>query len=227
MRLATLGTISELYQRFFFRGVVMDSHEGLVGWLERRYPLILRLDIPTPDEMLEIQCQGLRFVTLLLNEEVQFQPYGRHVDACAFLLHDFEHAHKFYGDRKIHLGQVRFFQALWMTRSSFARWTADLAFNKDLDYLKSDMNSHPVHLIKFLKAVVLSAEMRKTGHRHPPLDDFWGELFSSWKMSGETLQLALRINQPESETPADLAAVAEFFMPAHKISCEPVALEAT
>ena len=63
-RLRGLDSVTELFQHYYFRGVVQDSHEGLVGWLEARYPLILRRDIPTPDEMLEIQCEGRRFVCI-------------------------------------------------------------------------------------------------------------------------------------------------------------------
>jgi hypothetical protein len=218
-KLQPLTGIKEIIQYFFFRGVVLDSSEGLAGWLEERYPLRLRLDIPSPDEMLAIQCQGLRYVTLLLEDEQQFQNYGRHQDACDFLLHDFEHAHKFYVDRQTHLGQVRFFQALSRTLSSFALWDNDPAFGKDLDYLKSDMNSHPVHLLKYLKAVVLSAEMRRTGLRHPPMAGFWTALFSEWQLSGGNLSAALRINQPESETEGDLVAVAGFFIPTGENSC--------
>lgn len=211
-RLKHLPNVHELFCSFFFRGVVLDSHEGMVGWLEKRYPLYLRLDIPTPDEMLAAQCEGVRFVTLLIGGPAQFQTYGRHADACAFMLHDFEHAHKFFGDENSFRGQLRFFRALRASITAFARWNDDPQFVKDLDYLKADMNSHPVHLIKYLKAVVLSAEMRETGLRHPPLDGFWRELFKPWGMKDRTLESALKINQPESETESDLISVAEFFM---------------
>jgi hypothetical protein len=77
-RLRRLDSVTELFQHYYFRGVVQDSHEGLVGWLEARYPLILLRDIPTPDEMLEIQCECRRFVSLLLDDGEQFQAYGRH-----------------------------------------------------------------------------------------------------------------------------------------------------
>jgi len=214
-RLENYASILELFQSYYFRGVVLDSHEGLVGWMEKRYPLIFRRDIPTPDEMLTIQCEGRRYVTLLTKDHEQFVRYGRHQDACAFLLHDFEHAHKFFGDPQSHHGQVQVFRRLQQTLPLFARWQTDEQFTKDLDYLKSDMNSHPVHLIKYLKAIVLSAEMRQTGSRWPELNGFWSELFSEWQMQTEVRESALRINQPESEQESDLIAVARFF------ACEP------
>ena len=215
-RLRGLDSVTELFQHYYFRGVVQDSHEGLVGWLEARYPLILRRDIPTPDEMLEIQCEGRRFVSLLLDDGEQFQAYGRHRDACDFLLHDFEHAHKFFGDPESHRGQVHFFRRLKASLKLFARWE-DGQFVRDLDYLKADMNSHPVHLIKYLKAIVLSAEMRRTGSRWPELNDFWTEVFARWEMQADVCESALKINHPEFEREIDLRTVAAFF------SCGPAA----
>lgn len=213
LRLVGLKSIHDLINHYYFRGVVLDSHEGLVEWMESRYPLILRLDIPTPDEMLEIQCQGRRYVTLILSPELQLEPLGRHRDACDFMLHDLEHAHKFFGNKATHLGQVKFFKALRHSREAFTRWCADLQFCKDLDYLKSDMNSHPVHLMKYLKAVVLNAEMRLSGERYPDLNKFWGGLFEEWEMPHATRASALRINHPNVESEADLRDVSLFFMP--------------
>ena len=136
--------------------------------------------------------------------EQQNLRYGRHASACDFLLHDLEHAHKFFGDEILHRGQVRFFRALQNGSAAFAPWTADPIFKKDLDYLKSDMNSHPVHLMKYLKAVVLSAEIRRTGERYPDLlEDFWRSVFVQWKMDQQTLTAALRLNQPALEQPKE------------------------
>src|SRR5262245_41034778 len=83
-----------LAENFLFRGIRLDSHEGLVGWLEGRYPLHLLQDMPSSREMLDIQCRGERYVTLFPDPPgVQIQR-GRHADAMEFLLHDLEHAHK-------------------------------------------------------------------------------------------------------------------------------------
>ena len=217
-KLAGLRTLHELYSHFYFRGVVLDSHEGILGWLDQRYPLRLRLDIPSPQEMLEIQCLGQRWVTLHCGANVQFRAYGRHRDACTFLLHDFEHAHKFFASGESHRGQVRFFRALKSSGAFFDRWTGDPGFVRDLDYLKSDMNSHPVHLMKYLKAVILSAEMRRSGHRWPELNGYFSDLFKKWGMSDLALNAALKINHPEMETRAEQLLVSQFFMPLENLA---------
>lgn len=221
-KLQGLGSLPELFRHFFMRGLVLDSHEGLVGWMEGRYPLELRLDIPSPAEMLDVQCQGRRYVTLLGEPEQLMQRQGRHRDACDFLLHDFEHAHKFFGDPVLHQGQVRFFRHLRATQRWLESWRqSDAEFAKDLDYLMADMNSHPVHLIKYLKAVVLSAEIRRTGERYPELNSFWQSLFAEWGMDEQTAQAALTLNHPEYESAQAQIQVAEFFLsqaPVHEMA---------
>ncbi len=222
LKLQNVCSVPDLFRGFYFRGIVLDSHEGLVGWMDGRYPLELRLDIPTPDEMLDKQCEGGRFVSLMLAGSDQLRSHGRHADACDFLLHDLEHAHKFYGDPIQHRGQVKFFRCLRASLKVLNVW-ADEDYLRDLDYLKSDMNSHPVHLIKYLKAVVVSAEMRRTGDRFPDLDGFWRELFTAWGMRGPVLESALVINHPEREVPQDLVRVSGFFC---ELPCEDVHAEA-
>lgn len=211
-RLIGIKTICQLFQEYFFRGIALDSHEGLVGWLEGRYPLVLTNEIPTPHEMLNIQCDGKRIVTLLPRPDQQSKHYGRHKSACAFTLHDLEHAHKFFGDEGCHRGQVRFFRGLRLALPMLQKWTNDEVFVRDLNYLMSDMNSHPVHLVKFLKAIVLTAEIRRSGNRHPQLENFFSELFRAWNMSKATTLAALCINQPERETEADRETIANFFL---------------
>lgn len=217
-KLSGVENITQLFQRFFFKGVVLDSHEGMVAWLEGRYPLELRYDIPSPQEMLEAQVEGLRFVTLMPEPEQQLLNYGRHKDACAFTLHDLEHAHKFYGDANSCRGQICFFRGLKVALPLFVPWSSDSVFERDLNYLMSDMNSHPVHLVKFLKAIVLSAEVRRTGDPRPDLSQVFSELFSAWEMRAETLDCALRINHPEVETSMDQSKIAEFFMHSHSFA---------
>jgi hypothetical protein len=92
-------------------------------------------------------------------------------------------------------------------------------FASSLDYLMADMNSHPVHLVKYLKAIVLSAEIARTGRRDPDLDGFWREFFSV--LSAPALAAALTLNQPDAESPARQAEIAEFFM-ARESACTSV-----
>jgi len=211
-RLWNLNHIADLPENFSLKGVAGDSRSGLLGWLKDLYPLILIDHIPTPFEMLNIQCDGQRFVSYLTAPEFQ-KPLGRHAGPYEFLLHDLEHAHKFFGDPECHLGQVRFFlkirQAL--NQGFFHKQLQDAQFEREFHYLISDMNSHPVHLLKYLKAIVLNAGIREHNTRDVDLSLYWGELFSFWKMSQNETVAALKINQPEAETSDAQKTVAAFF----------------
>ena len=206
-----LADVRALFKSYHLRGLRGDTQDGLVGWFDGRYPLILRHDIPTPAEMLALQCRGKRYVTWLNRPEQQCLAYGRHLHAGAFLLHDFEHASKFFADETLHRGQVRFFQALAAILPTLARWEREPRFTRDLNYLKSDMNSHPVHLLKYLKAIILDAEVRLTGNRNPPLNDWWVATAEAWGLNTREVRSLLAINQPEVETEDDQVTVRDFF----------------
>ncbi len=201
---------SEFFEHYNLKGVREDSRMGMLGWLRGDYPLELRLEIPSPMEMLTLQCEGRRVATLLLGEDQQLTPIGRHAGAYEFLLHDLEHAHKFFGGE--FRGQMHFFRLLHqaITAGSFSSFSDDPRFLGELDYLMSDMNSHPVHLLKYLKAIVLSTLQRRnqTGEA---LNHWSNGLFDLWKLPGEAKTAAMRVNFPEIETRGDLEQVSRFF----------------
>lgn len=211
-RLRALHHIAELPENFSLKGVAGDSRSGLLGWLNDAYPLILIDYIPSPLEMLAIQCEGKRYVSLLTKPEFQ-KRLGRHAGPYEFLLHDLEHAHKFFGDLDCHLGQVKFFRKIRqaLDQGFFHKQLRDSQFEREFHYLISDMNSHPVHLLKYLKAIVLNAGIREQNTKDVDLSIYWSELFSFWKMSQNETLAALKINQPDEETPDAQKTVAEFF----------------
>lgn len=206
-RLEGVHTIDRLLEAYMLKGVRQDSQMGLWGLCSRRYSLRVRFDIPSPQEMLDAQCGGVRFVTFLRGEEDRERRIGRFNGAYEFLMHDLEHAHKFFGGD--FAGQVGFFRLLRESLPAFAPWLKDPLFAKDFDYLISDMNSHPVHLFKYLKAIVLTADLR--AGRAPADAEFWNDIFSSWNCSDTVRTAGLRINKPGLETDADKIEVREFF----------------
>ena len=210
-RLTGVQTVSELLEYFLLKGVRLDSHLGFWGLVSGRYPLILRTDIPQPLAMLQRQCCGERYVTYLDREEDLEKPIGRFGGSFEFLMHDLEHAHKFFGDAELFRGQVNFFSLLKAILPSLQTWISDPLFEKDLNYLMSDMNSHPVHLFKYMKAIVLTAELRQGHEDHTKLDAFWMDVLNKWQAPADIRDAALRINRPGLETGADQILVHDFF----------------
>lgn len=196
----------DLLRRFQIKGVREDSRQGLLGWLEGRYPLHLSHTAPSPEQMLEFQCRGERVVTLYLEDQ---GPIGRHAGPFEFLLHDLEHAHKFFGDRSFP-GQRRFFILLKdaITAGLFTPLLGNRKFRSELEYLMSDMNSHPLHLLKYLKAILLDALPEK---RVAELDRFCDELFDIWKLPPTVCEAARRINYPALENNEARLRVSDFF----------------
>jgi hypothetical protein len=209
-RLNGFRDLAEVLRWFSLKGVRLDSQMGLLGLLDRSFALDVRHDIPTPDEMLAHQCEGRRYVTLLLAHEDQERQIGRFNGAFEFLMHDLEHANKFFGDALSHRGQVRFFKNLRQVLPRFEPWLRDPLFKKDMDYLKSDMNSHPVHLFKYLKAIVLTSSLRLG--EETSLNKMWTEVSELWQMDEETCRSALNINHPGIESQEDQRRIAGFFM---------------
>ncbi len=205
-RLQGVSGWTDLVRRFQLKGVREDSRQGLLGWLEGRYPLTLNHAPPSPEEVLALQCRGERVVTLHLEHQ---GPIGRHAGPFEFLLHDLEHAHKFFGDRSF-AGQKRFFNLLRTALEAgvFKELRANRAFAAELDYLMADMNSHPLHLIKYLKAIVLEALPEKS---ISALDRFFDELFALWGLPPQVSEAARKINYPALENNEARLRVSDFF----------------
>jgi hypothetical protein len=206
----SLGPLSWL-RLFHFKGVRQDPQDGLIGWLEDRYRLQLRADIPSPLEMLNAQCEGLRYVTLLPRWENQFVPYGRHAGALEFTLHDLEHAQKFFATTELQVGQQRFFCRLRNCLDQLLQLDASQEFVTALEYLMADMNSHPLHLVKYLKATLLNVFARS--NRRQDYEAYCAELFAGWGFDHEQLISLQRINAPGQESNQDQRSVATFFLP--------------
>lgn len=209
-RLEGFSNLPEVLRQFSLKGVRQDSQLGLLGFIDRSFALDLRFDIPTPKEMLDHQCEGRRYVTLLLDPSDQSRQIGRFNGAYEFVMHDLEHANKFFGDSFSHRGQVRFFNNLRAFLPQLEPWMKDPLFGKDMDYLKSDMNSHPVHLFKYLKAIVLTSSLRLG--EEAALNNLWTAAADLWQMDEETRSSALKINHPGVESPEDQRRIAGFFM---------------
>lgn len=201
-----------LLEHYNLKGVREDSHLGLLNWLQGRYPLELRHDIPSPRQMLEAQCAGRRFVTLLNKTEQQFEPIGRHAGAYEFLLHDLEHAHKFFGG-EFH-GQVRFFNLLKLAldKGALKEFEGDPVFVTALEYLMADMNSHPVHMLKYLKAILLEALQRSDRDHDSLLRMKCRRIFALWDLPPAVTESAMRINHPGEETGHDRVNVSQYFV---------------
>lgn len=146
-------------------GLPLSVSRALICWGRGLWSLELMSFAPTPEQLLEKQSQGKRCVTLFLDETTWRGPWPLQKDPFDFFLHDLIHADRFFSHPDTHRGQVRFFRSLWDNRdNSLIRSLAqDPHFRDQWNYLLSDMNTHPEHLMASAEAYVRQGLKRKRG----------------------------------------------------------------
>lgn len=153
--------------RYQFRCVTPAVPVALRAWLQGRWALRLTERIPAPRDVLAMQVGGERPVTMLAEYPRMLGPVLSKANGFDFFLHDLEHAYKFFGDPLMHAGQRGFFAAISaaLDRGCFADCLADAEFSARFDYLVSDMNTHIVHSLQYLRAILIERQLRQEGKR--------------------------------------------------------------
>lgn len=146
-------------------------NRAILGWLRNRRPFVLTDRIPTPTELLHMQANGRRAVTIFTKEDEfknmhesqlaymdEFKLHAR--DALDFMTHDLSHMERFWGDT--YFEQVGFFSAMANSLDEsgrpwhFFRQHTSIEDMKilwpRLQYVFSDMNCWVTHLLSYLKA---------------------------------------------------------------------------
>ncbi len=198
-----------------FRSIPASVMRSLWRWQMGTYSLKLLTHVPHPAEVLDLQCQGQRCVSMLVSsQEIRtLVEDGR--DVLGFIVHDLIHADHFFQDPNNARAQVQFsqkLQNLWQQIFLQELIATDLKFKSEFFYLMSDMNSVPLHLLKSLKTTFLAYCKRR--HKIPmqqklpsDLESHFLELFqralAPWDFSSEGLKAAHRLNTPAFVHPQD------------------------
>ena len=182
-------------ERYSFLGIIPNVCASLQAWLQGRWPMILCEHIPSPHEVLRMQVQGSRAVTVLSEYPRLLQPVLNKANAFVFMVHDLEHAYKFFHDRDLYEGQRRFFAEVLTSieRGLFDSHMSDSEFAEKFNYLISDMNTHMVHSLQFLRAILIEHYLRKEGKpareklsraSHAELDAIIHSFDGCWRYAG-------------------------------------------
>jgi len=162
------GRLLHCLQRYGFLGVIANVPAALCAWLRNSWHLTLCEHIPSPEEVLVMQVRGTRPVTILSHYPRLLLPVLNKANAYAFMVHDLEHAYKYFNDPNIHQRQKHFFTAIEqvLRRGILDGYRRDALFADKLAYLISDMNTHVVHSLQFLRAILIEHHLRS--ERKPP-----------------------------------------------------------
>lgn len=130
------------------------AQNALYQFYMGQYPLEILCYEPEPLELLQLQIQGKRILTFNPDfSQWPYQKYGER-DPLSFWLHDLIHAEHFFSDPQNRLGQIGVYRLLHeiLSHKILDPILSNNEFNKSFSYLMSDMNAHPLHLIKTLRA---------------------------------------------------------------------------
>lgn len=157
------GRLLHYLQRYGFLGVIANVPAALCAWLRGRWPLTLCEHIPDPEAVLHMQVRGTRPVTILAEYPRLVRPVLNKANAYAFMVHDLEHAYKYFYDPELHRGQKTFFAAIdrAMRQGMLDGYRRDPLFADKFAYLISDMNTHAMHSLQFLRAILIEYHLRR------------------------------------------------------------------
>lgn len=158
------------FERYQFFGVIGNVPAALAAWLRGEWRLNLCGYIPTSRQVLAMQVDGTRPVTVLSAWPRMLQPVLSKANAFEFMVHDLEHAWKFCHDAELHQQQRAFFQLLQtaLEQGRFDEYLRDSQFAAKFDYLSSDMNTHTLHASQYLRAILVEYHLRYAQVSQPP-----------------------------------------------------------
>jgi hypothetical protein len=186
------ATLGDLWAGRAFKATPLPVHRALLAWSTGDYPLVRLGHIPSVAEVLAQQTNGQRCVTLIAGKGV----FGRLVlgerDPLGFAYHDLVHADHFFHDNETMRGQIGFYRLVdrMLRERLLAPFEHHAEFAGRLDYLLADMNAHPVHLWKCLRAACVTAD------RTADAAFFSSHLASTWQLPGHLAVALTTLNTP-------------------------------
>lgn len=188
----------EIFRHSTLKSLPCTVARSLCLWRTGRYRLKLLNYKPSPLELLKMQVQGFRCVSLLSEDWGAFIDQER--DVFSFVIHDLIHADHFFSQPQLFELQKYFYrEILQLTeRGFFDRATMTENSKNLIEYICSDMNSHPVHLYKTLKAAL--------DMENPDLVPQMLEM-TTWNLQKRTAFLNLNSPLEDAQTRLDLMQI--------------------
>jgi hypothetical protein len=127
---------------------------------EGLYPVVITRHVPSPAELLTLQLSGQRIISVNEDTDTWATTLYSGRDYLGFLLHDLLHAEHFFAHpthRDGQLGVYKFISRVMEDEGLNALMTANEKFRDGFEYIISDMNSHPVHMLQTLHSLLFSS----------------------------------------------------------------------
>ncbi len=185
-------TLGDLWAGRSFRATPLPVHRAILSWSAGDYPLVRMGRVPSVEEVLAQQTRGQRCVTLMEGKGVFERLVLGERDPLGFAYHDLIHADHFFYDNEMMRGQIGFYRLVdrMLRERLLAPFEHHAEFAGRLDYLLADMNAHPVHLWKCLRAACAMAD------RTADESFFTSKLACAWQLSAPVAEALATLNTP-------------------------------
>lgn len=145
------------------RGIPESVQRSLERWSQGEYQLQLLFHEPRMEDVMALQARGQRCISLMIqrNQILDYEHDGR--DFLSFLIHDLIHADHLMRDPQAFARQVKFsrwLESIWSRVGEALREERWSSQRVRLEYVSADMNSHIVHLLKTLKALIQELQLQ-------------------------------------------------------------------
>ena len=139
--------VMTIFSTCHLRGVTKTAQQALVEWHNGNYPIDLHFNVPSALDLLKLQAEGRRVVSLFVGRDQMCQKQLFR-DPMTFVLHDLEHASEFFFDQGLFKDQRKFYASIYekYLRGYYNEALCDEYFRAEFEYVIADMNSHPEHL---------------------------------------------------------------------------------
>lgn len=139
-----------------FKKETLRSSQGLVHIFAQPETVKILDYIPTPIQLLEMQAQGFRCVTLLRTQNWFGHSFDHKRNLRDFVIHDLEHIWQMFENPQLTRQQIQFSKKLYelTIAGEFDSLRNDPIFSSEFNYIISDMNTHPAHMFATLKSLI-------------------------------------------------------------------------
>lgn len=147
-----LNELAQLVAVGKYKRIKKKVSRALSMWLAGEWKLELLLHVPSVYEVLKLQAGGARCVTLYPDRLTWDGPKLTKENALHFFVHDLEHAVQFfdfYHPEQLALNR----RLLELYDQGYFSELMAAGLKERVDYLLSDMNTHPEHSYQFLQAI--------------------------------------------------------------------------
>ncbi len=179
----------EFFINFNLKGIPLASNRTMLNWLQANWPIICLHHIPTPRELLKMQANGSRCITLIINPDEISKMVLSSRDPLSFVIHDLDHADHFFNNDETHKGQLgilRLIDSIYDRPEIKKSLRENHSFKNEFNYVASDMNAYAIHMFKCLKSAF---------DRHD--QSLFNLVLNWWNVTPEVSSAAHRLSTPE------------------------------